>query len=463
MKENIRHKIINKINKLQPTQIMIIGFALIILLGTLLLSLPVASQNGKSTNFLTALFTSTSAVCVTGLAVVDTGTHWSLFGQAVILLLIQVGGLGFMAVATLFVLIAKKKVNLKERLLIQESLNQFDLSGLTKLTKQILIITFTAELLGTLFLSTEFVPKLGLFKGLWFSIFHSVSAFCNAGFDIMGEVSGPFTSLTSFVNNYTVSATISLLILLGGIGFPVIVEILKCKKNKNFKRISVHSRIVLKTTAFITILSTILLMIVEFHNYKTIGNFSFNSKILASLFQSVTARTAGFNTYDLSLMTGSGIFIMIILMFIGASPVSTGGGVKTTTLMTIILYVKSSILEKEDVEIYGRRLDENIVRKSMGIFFIFISLVTLGTLAISITQPEFSLIESWFEVMSAITTAGLSIGGSLNLNVFGKLLIILFMFIGRVGSLTIFIAFISKKTKNRLAHIRYPEEKILVG
>lgn len=463
MKENIRHKIINKINKLQPTQIMIIGFALIILLGTLLLSLPVASQNGKNTNFLTALFTSTSAVCVTGLAVVDTGTHWSLFGQAVILLLIQVGGLGFMAVATLFVLIAKKKVNLKERLLIQESLNQFDLSGLTKLTKQILIITFTAELLGTLFLSTEFVPKLGLFKGLWFSIFHSVSAFCNAGFDIMGEVSGPFTSLTSFVNNYTVSATISLLILLGGIGFPVIVEILKCKKNKNFKRISVHSRIVLKTTAFITILSTILLMIVEFHNYKTIGNFSFNSKILASLFQSVTARTAGFNTYDLSLMTGSGIFIMIILMFIGASPVSTGGGVKTTTLMTIILYVKSSILEKEDVEIYGRRLDENIVRKSMGIFFIFISLVTLGTLAISITQPEFSLIESWFEVMSAITTAGLSIGGSLNLNVFGKLLIILFMFIGRVGSLTIFIAFISKKTKNRLAHIRYPEEKILVG
>lgn len=463
MKENIRHKIINKINKLQPTQIMIIGFALIILLGTLLLSLPVASQNGKSTNFLTALFTSTSAVCVTGLAVVDTGTHWSLFGQAVILLLIQVGGLGFMAVATLFVLIAKKKVNLKERLLIQESLNQFNLSGLTKLTKQILIITFTAELLGTLFLSTEFVPKLGLFKGLWFSIFHSVSAFCNAGFDIMGEVSGPFTSLTSFVNNYTVSATISLLILLGGIGFPVIVEILKCKKNKNFKRISVHSRIVLKTTAFITILSTILLMIVEFHNYKTIGNFSFNSKILASLFQSVTARTAGFNTYDLSLMTGSGIFIMIILMFIGASPVSTGGGVKTTTLMTIILYVKSSILEKEDVEIYGRRLDENIVRKSMGIFFIFISLVTLGTLAISITQPEFSLIESWFEVMSAITTAGLSIGGSLNLNVFGKLLIILFMFIGRVGSLTIFIAFISKKTKNRLAHIRYPEEKILVG
>ena len=463
MKENIRHKIINKINKLQPTQIMIIGFALIILLGTLLLSLPVASQNGKSTNFLTALFTSTSAVCVTGLAVVDTGTHWSLFGQAVILLLIQVGGLGFMAVATLFVLIAKKKVNLKERLLIQESLNQFDLSGLTKLTKQILIITFTAELLGTLFLSTEFVPKLGLFKGLWFSIFHSVSAFCNAGFDIMGEVSGPFTSLTSFANNYTVSATISLLILLGGIGFPVIVEILKCKKNKNFKRISVHSRIVLKTTAFITILSTILLMIVEFHNYKTIGNFSFNSKILASLFQSVTARTAGFNTYDLSLMTGSGIFIMIILMFIGASPVSTGGGVKTTTLMTIILYVKSSILEKEDVEIYGRRLDENIVRKSMGIFFIFISLVTLGTLAISITQPEFSLIESWFEVMSAITTAGLSIGGSLNLNVFGKLLIILFMFIGRVGSLTIFIAFISKKTKNRLAHIRYPEEKILVG
>lgn len=463
MINNMRHKIVNCINSLQPTRIMVIGFAFIILLGAFLLSLPISSQSGESTSFLNSLFTSTSAVCVTGLVVVDTGTHWSLFGQIVIIALIQIGGLGFMTTATLFALIAKKKINLKERLLIQESLNQFDLSGLIKLTRHVLTITFLIEAIGAFILSTEFIPKLGLAKGIWFSIFHSISAFCNAGFDIMGSVSGPFTSLTSFVNNYTVSGAIALLITLGGIGFPVIVEVIKAKKIKNLKKISIHSKIVLTFTAFITITSTLLLTISEFSNYKTIGNFPVETKVLASLFQSVTARTAGFNTYDLSLMTGSGIFIMLILMFIGASPVSTGGGIKTTTLMTIILYVKASILGKDDVEIYGRRLEESVIKKSLGIFFTFITLISLGTLTIAMTQSEFSLIESWFEVMSAITTAGLSIGGTSTLNLIGKLLIICFMFIGRVGSLTILIAFVSKKAKNKAIHIRYPEEKILVG
>ena len=463
MINKIRHNLVTIINKLQPTQIMVIGFALIILIGAILLNMPISSQNGESTGFFDSLFTATSAVCVTGLIVVDTGTHWSAFGQTIILMLIQIGGLGFMTTATLFALIAKKKIHLKERLLIQESLNQFDLSGLIKLTRYVLLITFSIETFGALLLATEFIPQLGVSKGIWFSIFHSISAFCNAGFDLMGSVSGPFTSLTSYVNNFTVSITIAFLIIIGGIGFPVILELLKCKSIKNFKKLSVHSKIVLFTTFAITLISTILLILVEFSNRGTIGNLDISGKMISSFFQSVTARTAGFNTYDLSRMSESGIFILIIIMFIGASPASTGGGIKTTTLATIILYVKASILEKEDVEIYGKRLDSSIVRKSMGIFFIIICMVTFGTLFISITQPHFTLTESWFEVMSALTTAGLSIGGTSSLTVLGKLIIICFMFIGRVGSLTIFLAFISKKTKQKNVHIRYPEEKILVG
>lgn len=463
MKNSIQHKIISNLNKLQPTQIMVIGFAFIILIGACLLSLPISSQSGKSTDFLTSLFTSTSAVCVCGLVLVDTGTHWSLFGQTVILFLIQIGGLGFVTMAVLFALIAKKKIHLKERLLIQESLNHFDLSGLIKLTKHVLLITFVIETIGAIILSSEFIPQLGIKKGIWYSLFHSISAFCNAGFDLMGPISGKFSSLTSFNNNYTVSLTISALILLGGIGFPVIVEVLKAKKYKNLKKISIHSKIVLTFTITVTIIGTILLLLSESSNYRTIGNFSTGPKFLASLFQCVTARTAGFNTYNLSLMTGSGIFIMIILMFIGASPASTGGGIKTTTLMTIILNVKASILNKEDIEIYGKRLDDSIARKAMGIFFMFISLATFGTLVISMTQPDFTLIESWFEVTSAITTAGLSIGGTPTLNLIGKVAIISLMFIGRVGSLTILLAFTSKKSKNKTVNIRYPEEKILVG
>ena len=365
-----------------------------------------------------------------------------------------------MTVATLFALIAKRKMNLKEMLVMQESLNQLNLSGLIKLTKSLLLITFVIETIGAILLSIQFIPQLGLGKGIWYSIFHSVSAFCNAGFDLMGSVSGEFTSLTSYINNYTVSITISLLILFGGIGFPVILDILKVK---NLKKLTIHSKIVLVTTSVVTVLSVLLILLVEFNNPNTIGNLSLIEKINASFFQSVTARTAGFNTIDMSLMSQSGIFIIIILMFIGASPASTGGGVKTTTIATVALYVNASILKKEDVEIYGRRLSTSTIKKSMGIFFIVITMVSIGTLLISILQPNFSLIESWFEVMSAITTAGLSIGGSANLNIVSKLIIILYMFVGRVGSLTIFLALTANSLKAKKAHIRYPEEKILVG
>ncbi|MCH1959157.1 TrkH family potassium uptake protein [Romboutsia hominis] len=447
------------INKMQPTQVMVLGFASVILIGALLLNLPIATQSGESIGFIDALFTSTSAVCVTGLIMADTATYWNGFGHVVIILLIQIGGLGFMTITTLFALITKKRINLKERLLIQESLNQFDLSGLVKLTRYVLLMTITIEGIGALILSTVFIPQFGLLKGTWYSIFHAISAFCNAGFDLMGPVSGKFTSLTYYVNNFTVSVTISLLIIFGGLGFPVILDIIK---NRKLSKLNLHSKIVLITTVALILVGTSLILVLEYNNPKTIGNLGVGGKVLASFFQSVTTRTAGFNTVNLTAMHENSLFIMIILMFIGAAPASTGGGVKVTSIATLVLTVKSFILGKEDIEVGARRIGTSIVRKSLGIFLIGIIVVLSGTIIITITDPSFSLIEAGFEVVSAFATVGLSLGGSPNLSTLGKIFIMLFMFMGRVGSLTIFMAIMSRKTKKN-PPIRYPEGKIIVG
>lgn len=447
------------INKMEPTQVIVIGFALIILVGAILLSMPISTQNGERIGFLDALFTSTSAVCVTGLVAVDTATYWSFFGQLVIITLIQIGGLGFMTVTTLVALIIKKRINLKERLLIQESLNQIDLSGLVKLTRYILLTTVLIEGTGALLLSTVFIPQFGMLKGIWYSIFHAISAFCNAGFDLMGVVSGPFSSLTYYVNNFTITITISLLIILGGIGFPVILDVVR---NKKLSKLNIHSKIVLFSTAVLIVFGMLFILMLEYNNPKTLGQLGFGGKILASLFQSVTLRTAGFNTIDLSVMRESSIFLMIVLMFIGASPASTGGGIKTTTIATLILAVKSFIFGKQDIEVCERRIGEITVKKSLGIFLIGITLFLIGTFIISITNPKFSLLEVEFEVVSAIATVGLSIGGSPSLSILGKIFIMIFMFMGRVGSLTIFMALASRGTKKK-PPIRYPEGKIIVG
>jgi len=452
-------KISDIINKKEPTQIMVIGYALIILIGALLLSMPISTQNGESIGFLDALFTSTSAVCVTGLVAVDTATYWSFFGQLIIITLIQIGGLGFMTMTTLVALIIKKRINLRERLLIQESLNQVDLSGLVKLTRYILLTTILIEGTGALLLSTVFIPQFGFIKGIWYSIFHAISAFCNAGFDLMGAVSGPFSSLTYYVNNFTITITISSLIILGGIGFPVILDVIR---NKKLSKLNLHSKIVIFSSIALISIGMIIILILEYNNPKTLGPLEFGGKLLASLFQSVTLRTAGFNTVDLSLMKESSLFVMIILMFIGASPASTGGGVKTTTVATLILTVKAFILQKQDIEISQRRISESTVKKSLGIFLIGVIVVAIGTVIICITDPDFNLLDVQFEVVSAIATVGLSIGGSPNLSILGKIFIMLFMFMGRVGSLTIFMALASRGTKKN-APIRYPEGKIIVG
>lgn len=444
---------------MQSTQIMVIGFASVIIIGALLLNLPISTRSGESIGLLDALFTSTSAVCVTGLIVADTATYWSLFGQIVIITLIQIGGLGFMTITTLFALITKKRINLKERLLIQESLNQMDLSGLVKLTRYVLLTTFLIEGTGALMLSTVFIPQFGFLKGSWYSIFHAISAFCNAGFDLMGSVSGPFSSLTSYVNNFTITITISLLIILGGLGFPVILDIIK---NKKLSKLNIHSKLVLFTTAILIAIGMVFILVVEYNNKKTLGSLGFGGKLLASLFQSVTTRTAGFNTIDLTMMKESTLFVMINLMLIGASPASTGGGIKTTSLATIILTVRCFILGRPDIEVFERRIGTTIVRKALGIFFIGISVAVLGTLLISLTQPQFTLLESGFEVASAFATVGLSIGGSATLSGIGKILIMMFMFMGRVGSLTIFMALLSRSTKKNQP-VRYPEGRIIVG
>lgn len=452
-------KIYYKINKLDPTQVMIMGFATIILIGAFILNLPISTKNGESIGFLDALFTSTSAVCVTGLVVVDTATYWNFFGQLVIIFLIQIGGLGFMTITTMFAIIARKKINLRERLLIQESLNQVDLSGLVKLSKYIIFMTFSIEGIGAILLSTVFIPQFGFLKGMFYSIFHSISAFCNAGFDLMGEVSGGFTSLTYYFNNFTVTITVSLLIIFGGLGFPVILDVFR---NRKFNKLNTHSKLVLSSSAFLILFAMLFILILEFDNPDTLGNLEFKDKILVSLFQSVTTRTAGFNTVDLTFMKESSLFLMVIFMIIGASPASTGGGIKTTTFAVLILEVKSFIRQKQDIEIYNRRVSVGAIRKSLSIFLIAICVVSLGTLIISITEPHFTLLEAGFEVVSAFATVGLSIGGSASLSVLGKLFIIIFMFIGRVGSLTFFTALLIRKNKKKVL-IRYPEDKIIVG
>lgn len=458
-------KIIDKnmfkfLQKWSAVQIITVGFLLIILLGTFILSMPVCSADGSSTNFIDSLFTATSAVCVTGLVMFDTSVHWSLFGKIVIISMIQIGGLGFMTIATMISLIRGKKINLKERLIIQESLNQLDLSGIVKLTRQIIFMVFTIEIVGGILLAINFIPKLGPLQGLMYGMFHSISAFCNAGFDLMGSIGGQFSSLTSVYDNAFVMIVVSLLIILGGIGYPVILDVLE---NKRFSKLNAHSKLVIVSTAILLFIGFIFVFVVEYNNPDTLGNMNMKGKLLSSMFQSTTFRTAGFNSIDLSLARESTIFLMIILMFIGASPASTGGGIKTTTIAVLFLTVKDFLLGKDEIQIFERSISTEAIRKSMVIFFIAIFIVIIGTLALSLTNPQFSILECGFEVVSAYATVGLSIGGSPNLNIIGKFIIMILMFLGRVGSLTIFTAILSINIAKKDRNIKRPNGKIIVG
>lgn len=449
-------KILKKENKrlnLSPPQIIVGGFALVIFIGAILLNLPISSSNGESIGFVDALFTSTSAVCVTGLVVVDTGTYWTTFGKIVILLLIQIGGLGFMTIATLGALIIGKKISLKERLIIQESLNQNKLSGIVKFTRQIIFATFFIESIGAFFLALVFVPEFGLVKGIGYSIFHAVSAFCNAGFDIIGGG----RSLTPYVDNILLNLTIIVLIILGGLGFTVIGDVIQ---KRNFKRLSLHSKIVISISSILILVSFALFLLIEYSNSATIDDLSLKGKLLASLFQAVTPRTAGFNTIDLAGMQNSSKLLTIVLMFIGGAPASTAGGIKISTLAVLILAIRTLITGKEDVYAFKRKISYSSVNKALAVLFIGLTIIISGTMILSLTESSQDFLYILFETVSAFGTVGLSLGITSELSVLGRLLITLIMFTGRVGALTILLALATREKK---VLYKFPEDKVIVG
>ena len=455
MEKTLRH-----IRKLQPVQIIALGFMGMILLGACLLTLPVATRSGHSVGFLDALFTSTSAICVTGLITVDTGTVYSIFGQLVILLLIQAGGLGFMTVTTLIFIIIGKRISLSERMVIREQLNEETLSGLVKLIKRVLMVTFITEFIGAALLSIRFIPDFGLLKGIYFSFFHAISAFCNAGFDLIGN----FQSLMPYANDFIVNFTICALIVTGGLGFIVILDISKKIRSGRKSRLELHTKIVLITTVSLIVLGAIAFFLLEMNNPKTIGSpdLSPNGKFFASVFQSVTPRTAGYNTIDQNSMGGASKLLTVILMFIGASPAGTGGGIKTTTATVIFLLILAFIRGKKEVNVMHKRLDTGLILRAIVIVLLSLLLVLFVTFILMMTEnKDFTLDKILFEVTSAFGTVGLTCGITPSLSGIGKLLIIMTMYGGRVGLLTLSLA-LAKHQRTKDARIRYPEGKIIL-
>jgi len=443
---------------LSPAQVLVIGFALVILLGALLLTLPQASASGHRLPFLDALFTATSATCVTGLVVVDTGTHFTILGQLVILSLIQVGGLGFMSMSILIAMLMGQKIGLRSRLLVQEAFNQLSPAGMVKLTRKVFVTTLTIEFIGAIILSLRWLREFPAPRAFYYGFFHSISAFCNAGFDLLGD----FRSLTPYQEDPVISLTVAFLIILGGLGFTVINELYKYPKQKY---LSLHSKMVLRVTGLLLLVGTILIFLLEYTNPQTLAPLSFGGKLLTSFFQSVTCRTAGYNTLIIGQMTNASLFVMVILMFIGASPGSTGGGIKTSTFGAMLLAIKSTINGQDDVEFNEKRISREIVRRSFAITALAMFLVIIATIILNVSeagavQNNRSFLNLLFEVVSAFGTVGLTTGITPHLTPVGKLLIIIMMFIGRLGPLTIAVALAARRKKGSF---RYPEDKIIVG
>ena len=436
------------------TQIIAIGFFLIIIAGSLLLMLPISTRSGESVGFIDSLFTATSATCVTGLVVVDTSTNWSIFGQIVILLLIQVGGLGFITIGILFAMFFRRKIGLNERELIQESVSANKLAGVVKLVRSIIFGTLIFEGVGALLLCIRFVPRFGIAKGIYFSVFHSVSAFCNAGFDIMGFIE-PYTSFTTMYDDVLVNFTIMALIIIGGLGFVVWQDVAKHKWH--YKKYNLHTKLVLVTTTVLVFGGALL-----FYLFEADGLFkgmSVKGTICSSLFSSVTARTAGFNTVDTASLSGASGLLTVFLMFIGGSPGSTAGGIKTTTFAVMLIYIWNSVRGNRSCNIFGRRIGDDVVQKAAMVFCINLVLALTAALAICGMQ-KLPITDVVFEVFSAIGTVGMSTGVTRDLSNISRLIIILLMYCGRIGSLSFALAFTEKRKQVRLT---MPEEKINVG
>ena len=449
---------------LTTTQIIAFGFLAGILIGTLLLMLPVCSAEGMWTAPIDAAFTATTSLCVTGLVTVNTMRHWSFFGQAVILFLIQFGGLGVVTFTTTILLLLRKKITLKDRLLIQDAYNLDTLRGLVKLTIDILKGTLLLEGIGACFYMIKFIPEFGVAYGIWASVFNAVSAMCNAGMDIVSDY-----SLMPYQTSFLVNGTTIALIILGGIGFPVWWDVLRGLREKREKKytfckmlskLSLHSKIVLSMTAALVFGGALIIFLLEYSNPDTIGGLSLPHKLLVALFQSVTTRTAGFLTVPQECLRDTTSFICILLMFIGGSPSGTAGGVKTTTVAMMVVAVISVIKGREDTEAFHRKIPSNLVKKGMAV--VLISLVVLETSVICLSLAEDgSFIEIFYECTSALATVGLSKGMTAGLSVVGKLIIIVTMYIGRIGPITMALFFNRSKKKGQ--HRTLPEGSILVG
>lgn len=445
----------NKIKSLSYIQVIALGYFILIVIGTFCLALPQATKDGSSAGLLNALFTATSATCVTGLVVFDTYSQWNTFGQIVILILIQIGGLGFMTVITLFSFFLKRKIGLKERGLLKESVNTMHIGGIVRLTKRILLGTLIFEGIGSVILSFRFIPIMGIKEGIYNAVFHSISAFCNAGFDLMGKF-GQFSSLTAFSHDYVVCLTVIILIIVGGVGFFVWDDILRNKYR--FRKYMLHTKIVLTTTVILIISGTLLIFIFEENNL--LKDMPLGTQLLNSLFSSVTPRTAGFNTIDTAQLTSASKLLTMILMFIGGSPGSAAGGIKTVTFAVIIISLFSSVRNNKDINIFNRRLEDSALKRAAAVSVINLSLSLFAALLICSANTSVALENILFEVISAIGTVGLSTGITGSLNNFALFIITLLMYCGRVGSLSFIFIF----TENKLQkHIHNPTEKINIG
>ncbi len=441
---------------LSTTQIILLGFLITILIGSVLLSLPISSADGKGVPFVDALFTATTATCVTGLVTVTTATAWSTFGQAVILLLIQIGGLGVITVMSVFMIMFGKRITLGNRILIMDSFNLDTLSGLVNFIKKVVTGSLIVEAAGALAYMTVFIPEFGT-RGIWISIFNAISAYCNAGMDIISD-----SSLYSYVTHPVINLVTSLLIIIGGIGFVVWWDIIRIMKNKNtrhFRYLSLHSKIVLTATAFLIIFGALMVFIFEYRNPQTIGGLSIWGKIQASLFQSITTRTAGFATIPQEGLTLPSVLICLLLMFIGGSPVGTAGGIKTVTFFVILFTTISVISGKHDPSVFNRRISRKSLKKALAVCTTSFLIVFTSTLLLSIcTNGSFT--DIIYETVSATATVGLSRNLTASLNMFGKIIIIATMYTGRVGPISFAIAFKGKERGNTIAD---PVEEITIG
>lgn len=469
--QRMRRKINNpkfsgKLRKMTTAQVIALGFAVLILIGGLILWMPFCTVPGESTSFTDAVFTATTCICVTGLVTVTTAAHWTLAGKIVILILIQIGGIGFIALASIIFLSLRKKISMRNRKMIQESYNLDQMSGLVSLVRKVLACVFGAEAIGAAGYAFCFIPEFGVAEGLWQSVFTSVSAFCNAGVDILGE-----NSLMPYADNVLVNFVTMGLIIASGLGFIVWWDLAdKIRKvfkrelslHRLFKRLRLHSKLVLVTTAILVFGGAFLIFLFEYNNSGTMGNMSLGEKMMASLFQSVTTRTAGFLTVDQAALSGASVLLCLFLMFVGGSPMGTAGGMKTTTLAVLVLSIVSNVRGKGDVEFKNRRIRSHYIRSAVVVMGAGFVVFLVMSMLLSAAMPETDLVDIVYEIISAIATVGLTRGLTPNLNTVGRWIVIVTMYLGRIGPLTLGTAVVVR-AQRRSENTRYAAEDIMIG